>query len=131
MSIPASLSDRLHTQHLSLQTLLKGLDNDRLEFPVIAGKWSIRDNIAHLTRYQPLFMNRIQSIVTGNEPVFESYRAENDPEFELWLKKNTAALIQELNADRKTLTDLLNQLNEKELTRYGIHPKFGRLSVLD
>jgi len=131
MNIPLSLSDRLHSQHLSLPTIIKGLDTDRLEYPIVPGKWSIRDNIAHLARYQPIFIDRINTLLAGQEPAFESYRAENDAEFEVWLKKDSFQLIRELEASRNMLIEQLTGLSKAELGKFGVHPRFGRLTVLD
>jgi len=61
MNIPISILNRLHTQHLSLPAIIKGLGNDWLEYNIIPGKWSIRDNIAHLVRYQPILIDRINT----------------------------------------------------------------------
>jgi len=131
MTLSASILYRLQTQHLSLPTIIKGLNDDRLERNIIPGKWSIRDNIAHLTRYQPIFLGRINTMLSDLEPVFESYRAENDQEFDQWLKKSSAPLMDELNESRNSLVECLTRLNEKELGRCGVHPNFGRMTILD
>jgi DinB superfamily len=131
MNIPVSILDRLNTQHLSLPTILLGLGNNHLVDHPLPGKWSIKDNIAHLARYQLVFMDRVHSILTVDEPVFDAYRAENDPEFDKWLNKNTNQLTEELNAGRNNLISMVIQLKENELRRIGVHPKFGKLTILD
>lgn len=131
MIISVSTRDRLTTQHLSLPALIAGLSKDRLEVNPVPGKWSIRDNIAHLTKYQLIFIERMHTVLTVHEPAFGAYRAENDPEFERWLSKGAIQLIEELNRDRVTLTGVVTKMKENELRRVGVHPKFGRLTVLD
>lgn len=131
MKIPVSTLDRLRTQHLSIPALIAGLPDERLSFNPLPGKWNIKDNIAHLTKYQLLFIERMHVVLTVHEPVFEAYRAENDPEFGRWLRKGKDQLIEELDGDRKILTDLVTKMNEHELKRIGIHLKFGKLDVLD
>jgi len=131
MNISVSTLDRLKTQHLSLPALIAGLPVDRLALPPLPGKWSIKDNIAHLTKYQLVFIERMHTLLTVHEPVFETYRAENDLEFPRWLDKSAHLLIEELNKDRITLTGLLTKMGDKELRRVGVHPKFGKLTVLD
>jgi DinB superfamily len=131
MKIPVSISDRLGTQHLSLSPLVAGLPDDLLERNPLPGKWSIKDNIAHLTKYQLVFIERMHTLLTVYEPVFAAYRAENDPEFVNSLNKSRLQLIDELNEDRITLAGLVSKMNENELKRVGIHSKFGKLSVLD
>ena len=131
MNISVSTLGRLKTQHLSLSPLIAGLTDARLVQNPLPGKWSIRDNIAHLTKYQLLFIERMHTVLTVHEPVFEAYRAENDPAFERWLAKGTFQLIEELNRDRLTLSSLVTKMKENELRRIGVHPKFGKLTMLD
>jgi uncharacterized damage-inducible protein DinB len=131
MNISASALDRLRTQHLSLSELIAGLPDERLVLNPVPGKWSIKDNIAHLTKYQLVFIERMHTLLSIHEPVFEAYRAENDPEFARWLSKSVHELTEELNKDRIILTRLLTKMEENELKRIGVHQKFGKLTVLD
>jgi len=131
MNISISTLDRLRTQHESIATLINGLTDEQLTRNPIPGKWSIKDNIAHLTKYQLVFIERMHTLLTVHEPVFEAYRAENDREFDKWLGKSASQLIEELNKDRIRLTGLVVSLDENELRRVGIHLKFGKLNVLD
>jgi hypothetical protein len=131
MNIPISILDRLKTQHLSLPIILSGLGIDHWSDHPITEKWSIRDNVAHLARYQLVFMDRIHILMKGSEPVFEAYRAEDDLEFEKWQTKSPVQLTETLNGDRQTLTKLVTSLNAKEMGRIGVHAKFGRLTILD
>lgn len=131
MNISISTLDRLRTQHESIATLIDGLTDEQLTRNPVPGKWSIKDNIAHLTKYQLVFIERMHTLLTVHEPVFEAYRAENDREFDKWLGKSSPQLIEELNKDRITLTELVVSLDENELRRVGIHLKFGKLNVMD
>ena len=131
MKISVSTLDRLRTQHLSLPALIAGLPDEHLMLNPLPGKWSIKDNIAHLTKYQLVFIERMHVLLTVHEPVFEAYRAENDLEFDRWLRKGKNQLIEELNGDRIILTNLVTKMDEHELKRIGIHSKFGKLNVLD
>jgi uncharacterized damage-inducible protein DinB len=131
MNIPVYLSERLNTQHLSLPSLITGLSDEQLTRNPSPGKWSIRDNIAHLARYQRVFIERVNTILSVNEPVFEAYRAETDPEFVSWQNKGKDELIRELEIDRRTMNSLLHGLTEKELERRGRHLKFGNMTIME
>ncbi|HVV55756.1 MAG TPA: DinB family protein, partial [Mucilaginibacter sp.] len=61
----ASLTCRLKTQHLALTEIIKHTDEQRLNRHPEPGKWSIKDNIAHLATYQPVFMARMHRILKG------------------------------------------------------------------
>ncbi|MEO8174835.1 MAG: DinB family protein [Sediminibacterium sp.] len=124
-----SLTDRLRTQHEAIEILIEKTGNDRLSAHPHPGKWSIKDNIAHLAKYQPVFIDRINRILLGTEPEFESYRAENDSEFPAWQSRETPMLLDTLYADRKHLNSFITDLSYTQLDMVGVHKKFGRLSI--
>ena len=120
MNIPVSIIERLITQHLSLQSIIAGLGNEHISNRVIPDKWSIRENIAHLARYQVLFLERLKKILNTDNPVFEAYQAEKDPEFENWLKKDHVQLLAEINTDREIIIDQLTIFTPKGLYWTGL-----------
>ena len=116
-----SLLARLNNQHESIAHLIQNLDTMRLTIEVIPGKWSIKDNIAHLATYQPIFLERVQVILTIDEPVFERYKADYDPEFEACQQQTVPALLSRIEDDRKTIYDTISSLTPAEIHRTGIH----------
>jgi hypothetical protein len=129
MAIYQSLKDRLKNQHDALGFMLENVKPVLLDRKPAPGKWSIRDQVAHLAKYQPVFLERLERIIKENEPRFERYRAEDDPEFCDWQKMELRELLTRLNADREILVKRILSLNERDLNRVGVHLKFGRLSV--
>src|SRR4051812_2825338 len=81
-----SLSDRLQTQHEAIDAIIENVSPEKLLQNPAAGKWSIKDNIAHLAKYQTVFIDRINRITSGEKPSFTSYVAENDADFPTWQK---------------------------------------------
>jgi hypothetical protein len=130
MKLYNSLVDRLRTQHDVIEVIISNIDNDRTIIKPQPNKWSIKDNIAHLSKYQPIFIDRINKILKGTTPYFEPYVAENDIDFKNWQNQNIAVLMEKLITDRKVLFTLITELNDEELTLSGIHKKYGRLAVL-
>ena len=130
MNLYPSLLDRLNNQHQAINEIIAGITDKRIHDEVIKGKWSIHDNIAHLTRFQPIFIERIETIILNDEPSFESYVAEEDEEFEIWRNKSTQELLEQLYKDRKFLFRLLSLMPGEKLLRTGIHKKYGRLNML-
>lgn len=130
MKLYPALTDRLRTQHEAIAHIVSGAGKDRLAANPSPGVWSIHDNIAHLARYQPVFIERVKAMLEQDEPLFGRYRAEDDPDFEAWRKRRTAALLETLAADRKQLVKLVEGLSEEQLGRIGRHAKFGRLTLV-
>jgi hypothetical protein len=125
-----SLTDRLQTQHEAIDALIEQTNNNRLTLSLQPGKWSIKDNIAHLAKYQPVFIDRIHKILLSGEPVFESYRAENDAEFPVWQGRDIETLLDTLHADRAEINKLIIDLSYTQLDMVGVHKKFGRLTIV-
>jgi uncharacterized damage-inducible protein DinB len=131
MNLSPSLSDRLHSQHWAIAEIIATINTARISLQPGEGKWSIHEHIAHLARYQAFFIIRIHNILTEEEPVFERYVAEADPEFDTYRLASLPALLQSLEEKRKELHTLLLLLTGTQLQRTGKHPKFGKLTIPD
>ena len=114
MQIYTSLAERLLCQHRAAENIIFNYDTRRLLVRPKPGKWNIHDNIAHLARYQQLFMERINQILQQDHPAFGRYKAEEDPAFEDWRALN---MVMNLSLD--------------QLNRIGIHQKFGALNIIE
>ena len=130
MNLYPSLTDRLKTQHESLPVLIANIDKAHLELNPVPGKWSIKDNIAHLAKYQPLFIERMNKILANDGIAFDRYNAALDPEFPAWQIRETEDLLIQLSIDRKIIQALILGLQPEQLSRTGIHPKFGKLTIV-
>lgn len=126
-----SLLDRLRTQHESIDLLLRTTSVERLLQPPEPGKWSIKDNIAHLARYQVIFIDRLNRIAAGDKPVFESYVAENDNEFPVWRKWALSTLLERLYEDRRFIIQLIDGLSCTQIEATGSHQKLGALTTIE
>ena len=129
--IYSSLTERLKNQHKSIASIIIKLNNRQIQQRQIKDKWSIHENIAHLAKYQPVFIDRVRKIIAIDEPEFEAYRAENDPDFEIYCAFTTYELLKKISADREVIHQLIINLPPDRLERIGIHPKYGNLSVLE
>jgi DinB superfamily len=131
MPLYKSLFNRLSTQHEAIAYIIAKTSFANLNRHPAPGKWSAQDNIAHLAKYQPVFIDRMNLILIQDNPVFERYTAESDPDFEAWRAKPTATLLKTLETDRQHLLDLITSLDEEQLHRIGVHKRFGKLSIID
>jgi hypothetical protein len=107
------------------------LNNERILRRPARGKWNIHEQIAHLAKYQPVFIDRMRKILTIQEPEFEVYKAEEDIEFALYCSFTTYELLKKISKDREEIFNLITHLPADKLERTGIHPKYGRLTVLE
>jgi hypothetical protein len=131
MPISNSVMTRLQYQHETLPAMIEGFTEDRLKYRVNPGKWSAFENIAHLAAYQPVFAGRIERLESENDPAFERYLAENDPMFATYLGRALNELTSTIVIDRSAITARLKGMTESALRRTGLHPKFGRLTMIE
>ncbi len=130
MFLSTSIAVRLAHQHETISSLTDGLSETELKRKVIQDKWSGFEQIAHLAAYQPSFIGRLESILVEPEPAFERYSAEKDPLFHNCLKLSVTQLEDGIAADRLSIQKRLSGLSESELNRTGLHPKFGKMNLV-
>lgn len=127
----SSLICRLKTQHLALAEIVKNADEQRLNHQPEPGKWSIKDNIAHLVSYQPVFIGRIHQILKGGTPTFNAYRADDEPDFLHARELLLAELLSKLNGNRRQILELITNLPDDDLLLKGTHLKYGSLTITE
>ncbi|MBS1576200.1 MAG: DinB family protein [Bacteroidetes bacterium] len=129
MSLPSSITTRLQYQHKSLLDLIEGLTDEQVRQKIIAGKWSIFENIVHLQTYQHVFIYRVKEILKGVNPQFDRYSAENDPYFSINCNKSTREAMQDLLSQRKDMAMEINNISDEDLLKSGTHPVFGQMKL--
>jgi hypothetical protein len=92
-------------------------------------QWSAHENLAHLARHHQVFLERVHRILNESEPELGQYRAESDASWPEWSSLSTEEVQSRLRSLRKELSLLLVELSEEELSRAGIHPLFGKMSL--
>ena len=127
--IYSSLTERLKNQHKTIASLIINLNNERIQSHPAKGKWNIHENIAHLAKYQPVFLDRIRMIIATDNPEFEAYKAEDDDGFEIYCAFTTYELIKKISSDREKIYHLIHHLPPDKLERTGTHAKYGKLTI--
>jgi hypothetical protein len=130
MLLTTTYSTRLQLQHKSLIDIIDGLGEQQIRIRTDPAKWSIFENIAHLQTYQHVFNKRVKRILEEDNPVFERYVPDTDPCF----IDNCGKSFREVMADyitvRKKMSNGELGLKEENMGRTGMHPAFGKLSLL-
>jgi len=129
MPLSPQLLIRLQNQHLALTEIAAQLSADKLNMHPEPGKWSIYDNIAHLTSYQDVFIGRIKLLITASNLQFNAYRADDDPAFIACQQTSLPQLFEKLNADRQQIYQLLITIPDENLSHTALHPKYGTLDI--
>jgi len=127
--ISESTSIRLRTQLDCLPLLFAGIAAAAIQRRPETGKWSARENLAHLARYHEVFRERLERILREDGPQLARYRAEDDPEWPKWAAMTASQIMQKLQQLRSELIGLVQQLSARELARIGIHSRFGAMNM--
>jgi uncharacterized damage-inducible protein DinB len=130
MQMPSSVSTRLQYQHKCLLDIIDGLSDEQIRQRIMPDKWSIFENIVHLQTYQHIMIARIKQILDLESPLFERYKADDDPEFIQNCTKSSREILQDLISTRKEMSAALLTFNEKDLVRTGKHPAYGNMNLL-
>jgi DinB superfamily len=131
MSTKEAIELRLSCQYESAMTLILSTDASLLKQRPATGKWSIFESFAHLVRYQNVFIQRVEKILSDENPRFERYSAEADSDFPKWLAFDKDKLLHILINDRFVVHNLFKELTDDELDKTGVHPAFGQLDLAD
>ena len=128
--LPTSITTRLEYQHKSLIDIIEGLSDEQIRWQIIPGKWSVFENIVHLSTYQHVFMQRVGQILNEENPQFSRYTAESDPLFHDNCSKTTREIMNDLITTRRELIGKIFSLNQEQLKYTGIHPVFGEMNLI-
>ena len=124
-----SIIQRLQFQHEAVTDLIRNIPEERLRLRPASGKWSTIENIAHLTAYQYIFLDRLKKIEKEESPLFSRYVGDDDPVFLSSVKRDLKDILEDLFTQRFILINRLKSLSEHALRQTGRHPVFGTLTI--
>lgn len=113
-----------------LEQLLSGLSNDWLNGNEGENTWSPHTVVGHLIYGDETnWIARAKKILSDVDNRFEPFNRQ--AQFDLYNDKNIRELLTKFSAVRKNSLKELSaiDLNEKTLSRKGIHPEFGEVTL--
>lgn len=126
-----NLKALLVNQYKMLDELLKNINKNILITKPESGKWSVFENVAHLGRYNEVFLGRMQEIRHKHNPFFNRYVADNETGFIEWRSKSLDLMFADFYSARETVINFFEFLSDEQLERTGTHPKFGELTTTE
>lgn len=110
-------------------TALSDLESGRLEGE---GKWSVTDVVAHLSDLELVYAVRIRTILAGAGGDDKLPVLAQDAWVErVHRREPIGELLDQFVFHRTFNLALLERLNEEELSRSGIHPDYGPITIRD
>jgi hypothetical protein len=89
----------------------------------------VLENIGHLIEIDPLYVDRIDRILSEERPVFAPFDPDAGVRAADYQHKSVAELLDTYVTQRQATIDGLSTIEPDELTRVGIHAKFGEVSI--
>lgn len=89
----------------------------------------MKELVCHLWHVQRLFDERIEAMLTRENPVFLPYTPENDTDFDKLVAHDGTETRNAFLVDREGLTDRLLELSPAAWHRSGQHPEYPRFDV--
>ena len=126
-----NLKALLVNQYKMLHELLKNINENILVTKPENGKWSVFENVAHLGRYNEIFLERMQEIQYKHNPSFDRYVADNEAGFIDWCDRSLDLVLADFYSSRETIINFFEFLSDEQLERTGTHTKFGELTVTE
>jgi uncharacterized damage-inducible protein DinB len=124
--------EKLRAFPARLAAAVEGIDAASLTRLEAEGKWSMTDVVAHLSDLEMVYAVRIRTILAGaggDAPL--PALAQNHWVERVHRREPLSELLEQFSFHRRMNLALLERLNEEELSRSGIHPEYGAITVRD
>src|SRR5262245_386967 len=123
------LVEKLESQGEEIRRLCSGLEEEAIARRPAAGKWSVKEVLAHITRIQEIFEGRLEALLTQEKPPIVSYMPERDPDFAAVAAKSSAELLKLFESGRAQIVARLIALSPDDWHRPGAHPDYPTYDV--
>jgi DinB superfamily len=110
-----------------LETLLRDVPAEILDWKPAADRWSITEVLAHLLAIEQLYGDRAKRIVVDNNPTLEKYFEPDEANLR---KKTTNQYLKEFVALRKANYFFWHGIPSSAGSRTGVHPEMGAITLL-
>ncbi len=126
-----SIMERLQGTPIRLRHKISEISKENLTFKP-SGKWSIKENIGHLTDLEPLWQGRLEDILNGKELLRVADLENKKTEGANHNAKEISELLDEFSNARNFTLDRLSRLKRADIYKYALHPRLKtRMRTMD
>lgn len=120
-----SIVERLSGTALRLKVKIEGISLESLENKP-DGKWSIKEQIGHLSDLEPLWQGRLTDIMDNHEYLRPTDLENKKTDIALHNNTKISDLIAQFEHSRRTTLTQLSELTEKDIYRSALHPRLKK-----
>jgi len=112
-----------------LETMLRGLPSDLLQWKPAPDRWSMSEVLSHLNHIEPVFADRVRRMINEDSPTLLRYTQPHltDPSF--YARGSAAEHLARLTAARREIVDFVKTAPESAASRTGLHSELGSITV--
>jgi len=121
-NILPAIIERLIGTPIRIREKISGIELQRLVIQP-AGKWSVLEQIGHLSDLEPLWQERLQDILSGAKELRLADLTNQKTTQAGHNKKTVADLLTEFERLRKKTIDQLAMLSDNDVFKSSLHPR--------
>lgn len=117
--------ERLRGTPVRLEDRIKGVTKEKLT-ERMDGRWSIQENIGHLLTAEPLWLGRVEDLLSGTKelrPADLSNKSTDDSDYN---SRPIGEILSAFRTARSGLVYLLDGLSEEQVLRSALHPRLKK-----
>jgi DinB superfamily len=127
---PAEIADLLESSGNAFVSTLDALPSEAASWHPAPGEWCVNECVGHIIEAEERgFAGRIRVILGGDEPHLENWDQEAVEKVRKDCDRQPSELKVELIAVRKESLSMVRNLRPENISRGGMHPEVGRLTV--
>jgi hypothetical protein len=127
---PAEIAELLDTSGQAFASTLQALPPDGASFHPAPGEWCVNEVVGHIIEAERRgFAGRIKIILGADEPELQTWDSSAVAKDRKDCERPPSQLREELLALRKASVSLIRSVKPEQLTRGGLHPEVGRLTL--
>lgn len=130
LSQPAVIIETLSRTPELILPLVRETPPERLRLRPAPEKWSIHEHACHLAEVHPLFFERLDLMLTHDDPEIAPYFPDQDAEAGSLLDRDLDASLERFRDDRARLVERIRALAPAAWERTARHGEYERYSVL-
>ena len=118
----AQILSEIQNEQAAWEALLSGIDEERMTEPGVAGEWSMKEIVVHLTGWRRRTVGRLQAALHHQPEPASPWPShlQNDDEINAWMIESNrdrplSAILQDDRAVFQQLVDTLSAFPEAEL----------------
>jgi len=131
MTLPPYLYYGLELTPKSLAAIVRRAGPEKYEVAPSAGRFTLRESVAHVLAWEPIFRARIEQAVSSSGSPIETFDEEKMPIERGYARWDVEDSLHRFAEERHRTVEYAKSLTPDEVARTVLHPRHGLMAVPD